>query len=421
MQILFYAAVLLTVTATFAYFNHFTLKLPRNTGLLVIALVVSVALRIIEYFSPDFAPVRWLQSELEGADLGPLLLNVVLAFLLFAGAVGVDVQGLLARKWTILVLATIGVLLSTLIIGGGLYFILRWVGIEIPLAYCFAFGSLISPTDPVTVLDALSRIGVPKRLQAIIAGESLFNDGVGVVLFTIFLAAAGATGGGEEITVLGAVTDFLREAGGGVILGIATGAIAFFAMRGIDEYGIELMITLALVCGTYSLAQYLGVSGPVAVVINGLMFGSIGKKYATSSTTREYVDKFWSLIDELLNAMLFLLIGLEFAVLDLRAPIVIAAALAIPLALFARTTSIVLASLPLHLGSKDKLPATALLTWSGLRGGISVALALSLPASEYRSVLLTCCYGIVIFTMVVQGLTLRPLAMRLYPTPDPDD
>lgn len=420
MPILFYAATLLTITATFAYFNHYTLKLPRNTGLLVIALVVSVGMRVAEYLIPDFGAVRWMRGELEKADLGPLLLNVVLGFLLFAGAVEVDVRGLMARKWTILVLATIGVLLSTLIIGGGLYYILQWVGIAVPLPYCLAFGALISPTDPVTVLDALSRIGVPKRLQAIIAGESLFNDGVGVVLFTIFLAAGGV-GSGEEITVLSAVTDFLREAGGGVLLGLGTGAIAFFAMRGIDEYGTELMITLALVCGTYAIAQYVGVSGPVAVVVNGLMFGSIGKKYATSSLTQDYIQKFWSLIDELLNAMLFLLIGLEFAVIDLRTPIVVAAALAVPLALFARVTSIVLASLPLHLGAKDKGAATILLTWSGLRGGISVALALSLPASEYRSVLLTCCYGIVIFTMVVQGLTLRPLAHRLYPEADQSD
>jgi CPA1 family monovalent cation:H+ antiporter len=409
-----YAAVLLTVTAGFAYGNHFLLRLPRNPGLLVIALCVSVALRLIEWRFPDLGLASFLNAELDQLNFGATLLHGFLAFLLFAGAIDVDVRQLWSRRWSILALATVGVLVSTLAIAAGMFFIFRNVGLAVPLSYCLVFGALISPTDPVTVLEVLRRVSVPQRLQALIAGESLFNDGIGIVLYTIFLQMATQPEGGG-FSVWQGTLDFLIQAGGGAVLGLCTGGVAFAAMRSIDQYDIELIISLALATGTYALAETIGLSGPVAVVVAGLLMGSVGVKYAVSETTQDYLQKFWSLTDEILNAVLFLLIGLEFAAIELRWQYVAAAGLAIPLSLVARILSISMASLPLNLGAPHKLRGISLLTWSGLRGGISVALALSLPTSDYHQPLITATYAIAVFTMVAQGLSLQSVATRLYP------
>jgi CPA1 family monovalent cation:H+ antiporter len=379
---------------------------------LVIALCVSVALRLIESRFPELGLASLLERELAQLDFGAALLHGFLAFVLFAGAIDVDVRQLWGRKWTILALATVGVLVSTLAIAAGMFFIFRSVGIAMPLAYCLVFGALISPTDPVTVLEVLRRVSVPQRLQALIAGESLFNDGIGIVLFTIFLQMAQA--GGAAVSPWDGALEFVRQAAGGAVLGLCTGGVAFAAMRSIDQYDIELIISLALATGTYALAEAIGVSGPVAVVVAGLLMGSIGVKYAVSETTHDYLQKFWSLTDEVLNAMLFLLIGLEFAAVDLQWSYAAAAGLAIPLALLARGLSIAMASLPLNLGAPHKLRGISLLTWSGLRGGISVALALSLPASDFRQPLITAAYAIAVFTMIAQGLSLQGVATRLY-------
>jgi CPA1 family monovalent cation:H+ antiporter len=413
-----YFAILVLITAAFAYLNHHLLRLPRSSGLLVIALAVSLALRATESLFPHFELAATLREALSRADLGSLLLNGFLGFLLFAGAIGVNVRELLTRKWTILALATIGVVLSTVMIAAGMYYAFHIAGFDVPAVYCLVFGALLSPTDPVTVLRVLDREGVPRRLHAIIAGESLFNDGVGIVLFTMFLAQAGSDSA-SDFTVGEMLLDFVREGGGGAVLGLATGGMAFVVMRSIDEYNIELLISLALVAGTYALAQHLGVSGPVAVVIAGLLMGSVGARYAVSDRTRDYLRRFWSVVDELLNSMLFLLIGLEIALIDLRTPYLVAAALAIPLALGVRAASSLAASLPLNLEARHKARGVTLLTWSGLRGGISIALALSLPASPYREALLTACYGVAVFTMLAQGLTLGWVASRLYPSHDP--
>ncbi|MGH7091652.1 MAG: cation:proton antiporter, partial [Stellaceae bacterium] len=406
---------LLIGAAFCAYLNHYVLKLPANSGLLLIAMALTLILRLVEQAFPAMDIARLLQQSLRRADFGSLLLNGVLGFLLFAGALDVEVEGLLARKWTILALATAGVVLSTLGIAAGMFWIFRLCGVEVPVGYCLAFGALLSPTDPVTVLSALRRAGIPAPLQAVIAGESLFNDGIGIVLYSIALAvAAGGGHGGPSAQGVGLL--FLREAGGGALLGLCTGALAFAAMRGIDEYRIELMISLALVTGTYGMAQTLGVSGPVAVVVAGLLIGSVGLRYAVSSTTHEYLMKFWSLVDELLNALLFLLIGLEFAAIELRWSFLAAASLAVPLALGVRGISIALAGLPLNLSAPNKMRAVGLLTWSGLRGGISIALVLSLPDNPYNPALVAACYGVVIFTMTAQGLSLGRVAAWLYPS-----
>jgi CPA1 family monovalent cation:H+ antiporter len=412
-----YVAVLLSVTAGFAYFNHHLLRLPRNSGLLVIALIASLILRGVEALFPSVELATLLRHALGQINFGAALLNGFLAFLLFAAALDVEPRALIDRKWTISALATIGVLISTFAIAAGLFFIFRFVGIEVPLAYCLVFGALISPTDPVTVTGALERLPIPRGLQAVIAGESLFNDGIGIVLYSIFLQLAAQPAESMSSILVGSIA-FARETGGGILLGLAGGGFALLAMRGIDEYNIELMISLALVTGIYAVAETIGVSGPVAVVTTGLLMGSIGVKYAVSGTTQDYLQKFWSLTDEVLNSLLFLLIGLEFAALDLHWAYIAAAGLAIPLSLVVRGLSIALASLPLNLGAEHKVRSISLLTWSGLRGGISVALALSLPDSPYREALLTACYGIAVFTMIVQGLTLHRLAARLYPGMD---
>jgi CPA1 family monovalent cation:H+ antiporter len=413
-----YVALLFAVTAGFSYANHYGLRLPRNSGLLVIALAASLCLRLIEYVFPAIGLATVLRHSLDHANLGPLLLNVFLGFLLFAGALDVDVRALRDRKWTILALATVGVLISTFAMAGGMFGIFRLAGISVPLSYCLVFGALISPTDPVTIPSVLRRLHIPARLEAVISGESLFNDGIGIVFYTVFLHYA-TSGGDSGVTVFGIFLDFIREACGGILLGLAAGGLAFAAMRGIDEYNIELMISLALVTGTFGIAQSIGVSGPVAVVVAGLLMGSVGVRYAVSRTTHDYLQKFWRLVDELLNSLLFLLIGLEFAAIDLRWSFVVMVGLAIPLSLAVRGLSITMASLPLNLGAPHKLRAITLLTWSGLRGGISVALALSLPPGPYREALTTACYGIVIFTMIVQGLSLNRVASRLYP-PTPE-
>jgi CPA1 family monovalent cation:H+ antiporter len=411
-----YFAVLVAVTAGCAYLNHHLVRLPRNTGLLVVALIATLALRVVAEVFPHVGLAEALRAKLDRAHPGDLLLNGVLGFLLFAGAMEIEVKALLAHRWTILFLATIGVLLSTVLMGGGMYVAFRLVGIDVPWAYCLAFGALISPTDPVSVLKTLDRESVPQRIRAIVAGESLFNDGIGIVLFALFLGEAMyPQAGGYSVVAM--TLEFFRAAGGGVALGLALGGAAVLVTRSIDEYNVELLISLAVAAGTYGIARDLDISGPVAVVTAGLLMGSIGRR-AVSDTTQTYIRRFWSVTEEILNSFLFLLIGLELSVVELEIPYLIAAAVAIPLALVVRGLSILAASLPLRIDPRRHMRGVALLTWSGLRGAISIALALSLPASPYREALVTACYGVAVFTMLVQGLSLGKVASRLYPSHD---
>lgn len=412
-------ALLLALTAAFAYFNHYVLRLPRNIGLLALALAASVALRLVARAFPGLMLDQLLGEAVARIDFAPLLLNLLLAFLLFAGAIEVDLGALLDRKWTILALATVSVLLSTILVGFGVWAIFTALGIAVPVLYCLAFGALISPTDPVTVLGVLQRAPVPDRLRAIIAGEAMFNDGIAIVLYSLLLQAA-IDGGSLPGPLVWAIR-FLREAGGGALLGFTTGMAAFVTMRGIDEYSIELMISLALVAGTYGIADTIGVSGPVAVVVAGLIMGSIGKRYAVSERTHDYLSKFWGLVDELLNALLYFLVGLEFATVALDWRLAKAAVAAIVLSLLARAVSIAIPGVPLNLHAKHKLRGLAVMSWSGLRGGISLALALSIPAQDFRVPVITVTYAVVIFTMLVQGVSLGWACRRLYPDAGPSE
>jgi CPA1 family monovalent cation:H+ antiporter len=319
---------------------------------------------------------------------------------------------MMERKWTILALATFGTILSTGLVAYALLGVSSLLGLTVSLPWCLVFGALISPTDPVSVLDVLKRVGISRHLQATVAGESLFNDGVGVVLFTIMLSiatASPAVGPG----LLHVAWLFVLEAGGGGLLGFLLGTLAIKALRRVDDYNVELIISLALASGTYSLAGVLGVSGPVAVVVAGILIGNKGVSTAMSDTTRDNLMTFWRLIEEVLVALLFLLIGLEIAAIDLHWRELGATLVMIPVVLVVRWCSVAASAVPLHLRLSNKAGPLLILTWGGLRGGLSVAMALSLPDSPAKAPVLTIAYGIVVFSIVVQGLTLAPLAARL--------
>lgn len=402
------AGVLLVLAALFGVLNHHFLRLPHAIGLVVIALFASLGVLGIDLAVPSLGLGRGVTGMLRGIDFNAALMQGMLSFLLFAGALHVDVSELAARKWAIGALATLGVLLSTFIVGTGMWFFLGLLGLSIPYAYALVFGALISPTDPVAVLGILKTVSVPKPLEAKIAGESLFNDGVGVVVFTILaaLAAGGAMGPGD-VGIL-----FAEEALGGVVLGGVAGYVAYRAMRGIDDYALEVLITLALVVGTYALAQNLNTSGPIAVVVAGLFIGNHGVKYAMSETTRDHLSKFWELIDEILNSVLFLLIGLEVLVVGFDLRFAWAALGAVPLVLGARFISVGVPIMLLSLKSEFTKGAIPVLTWGGLRGGISVALALSLPESAEKNLILSMTYGVVIFSIVVQGMSVKKVVEK---------
>ena len=413
-------AVLLTLAALFGYLNHHFLRLPTSIGLVVIALAVSLVALGIDALVPGFGLGESLRASLLKIDFYEALMQVMLSFLLFAGALHVDLSQLANQKWVIASMATFGVLLSTFLVGGAMSLVFGALGIEIAFIYCLLFGALIAPTDPVAVLGILKTTRVPVSLEAKIAGESLFNDGVGVVIFAILLSiAVGGGGEGGGVDPAGVVVLFLQEAVGGAVLGIVLGGIVFAAMRRIDEFNLEIIMTLALVIGGYQIAQMLHVSGPIAMVCAGLLIGNHGKRLAMSESTRTHLTNFWSLIDEILNAILFLLIGLEILLLPFEGPYLAAALAAIPIVLAARFVSVGIPIRVLGAFGEFTRGAIRVLTWGGLRGGISVALALSLPASGAKDAIVVACYGVVVFSIIVQGLTIGPLVRRIVP-PDPD-
>jgi CPA1 family monovalent cation:H+ antiporter len=397
-------AIVITLTALFAYLNERFLKLPPTIGVMVSALVASILLLGLSH--AGIAGVDWARTLLDVVDFDDLLMNGMLSFLLFAGALHVNLDELLERKWTILLLATVGVTISTFLVGTAAWGVFRLLGFDIPYIYGLLFGALISPTDPIAVLGLLKRAGVDRRLETIITGESLFNDGVGVV---VFLLIRGIATGSHEATVAGAMKLFAVEAVGGIAIGLAAGYIAYRMLRKVDQYIVEILITLAVVTGGYALAQRWHMSGPLAMVVAGLLVGNQGRALAMSDHTRENLDNFWELIDEILNAVLFVLIGLEVLVLDLSPPYLIAGLLIIPVVLASRAVS---TSIPVAMlrGRREFPPfIVTLLTWGGLRGGISIALALSLPPSPHRDLILVATYMVVVFSILVQGLSVGRL------------
>ncbi len=402
-------AILLVLTATFSWVNFRLALLPHTIGLLVMGLGASLVVIGAETVMPGLFNYEGLAALLRQVDFQKTVLEGMLAFLLFAGALQVDLVSLRSRAMTIGAMATIGVVVSTAIIGCVVWAAAGLLGVAISLPWALAFGALISPTDPIAVLATLKEVKVPEDLKIVMTGETLFNDGVGVVLFAVIVdAALGDTLGALQIGRMFAV-----EAVGGAALGAVTGFVACRAMRRIDDYSIEVLISLALVVGTYAIASRLGVSGPLAVVAAGLLVGSRGPRDALSDESERYLFGFWTLIDQMLNSVLFLLIGLEVLVLRFEPAFGWLMVLAVPLVLVARLVAVSGPVMLLGSFRKFERGTIAVLTWGGLRGGISVALALSLPEVAEKSALLAATYAVVLFTLIVQGLSLRTVIKRV--------
>ncbi len=395
------AALLLTFAALAAYCNYKFLRLPRTIGLMVIALAFSLFLVFLG--SLGIVRIKEAAVFVQSIDFSQTLLHGMLAFLLFAGALHVDLNDLKSQALPVTVLSTLGVVLATAVTGLLLWVVARWIGIHLPWIYAFLFGAMISPTDPIAVLGILKSVGAPRSLEIKITGESLFNDGVGIVVFLTILDMAL----GRHEPEIGQILGFLlKEAAGGVLLGFLLGWVFYRLLKSVDMYQVEVLLTLSLAAGGYSLAEALHVSAPIAIVVAGLFIGNHGRAFAMSEQTRENLDKFWELMDEVLNAILFVLIGLEFLAVDLKSTYLLIALSAILIVLIARYASVASLVAAMRLSRKFSKGVIWILTWGGLRGGISIALALSLPAVPERQVILAMTYVVVVFSVLVQGLTI---------------
>ncbi len=403
------AATCLVVTALLAYLNHRFIGLPTSIGVMVSALGLSLLLVVLDAFGVAYGLRDYEQSLLRSIDFSDVLMQGMLSLLLFAGALHVDLSELREYRWQIGALAVIGTALSTLVVGASLWLALPWIGLPVPLIYCLLFGALISPTDPIAVMGILKSAGAPRNLELVIAGESLFNDGIGVVIFSLLL---GMLASGDVPTLRHAGELLLHEAGGGVLFGLVLGYATFRLLRSIDHYQVEVLITLAAVMGGYALANRMHVSGPLAMVVAGLTIGNHGRSLAMSDMTRHHVDLFWELLDEILNAVLFVLIGLEVIVIRFPSGIATGALLAVVITLLARWLTVGLPFGMWHRALRLPKGAGRVLTWGGLRGGISVALALSLPEGPERVTLLALTYCVVIFSILAQGLTIGKVVRR---------
>jgi len=407
---LFHAfTILIVLSALFGYINEKFLKLPIAIGLMLIALAMSLAIVVLGNIFPGTLdePVAMVRS----INFSKVLMEIMLSFLLFAGALHVDVKTLAKERNPVMIFATLGVLASTFMIGGAMYGVFMLMGLPTDFIYCLLFGALISPTDPIAVLSILKETTIPKRLEVKIAGESLFNDGVAVVIFLSIYAIAEK--GIAEVSVGEIGLLFLEETGGGILLGFALGYVGFKLLKTIDAYVVEVLITLAMVMGGYALASYLHFSGPLAVVIAGLIMSDKGRNEAMSDTTREYVDKFWEMLDEVFNSVLFVLIGLEVLAINFQLNFFWAGLVAIFVVLLSRLISV---GIPISLMRlrRDFIPNTIfILTWGGLRGGISVALALSLTGAMPRDLIVSVTYIVVVFSIVFQGLSIGALVKRM--------
>ena len=403
------AAALLVLTALLSYANQRWLKLPTTIGVMATSLALSLALVALDAVGLSGGLHAREQGLIRSIDFSQLLMQGMLSLLLFAGALHVDVRSLRDYRWQVALLAFLGTAASTAVVGVALWFAIGAIGLPVPLLECLLFGALISPTDPIAVIGMLKSGGAPRNLEVVIAGESLFNDGVGVVIFTLLLGMA-LDGGTPTLGHASAL--LLQEAGGGLLFGWALGAVTVRLLRSIDHYQVEVLLTLAAVVGGYALANRLHVSGPLAMVVAGLIVGSKGRAEAVSDATRHHVDLFWELLDDILNAVLFVLVGME--VIAIRFPLrpgpaLVAGGAAITITLAARWLTV---GLPVALASRAfRLPAgaAAVLTWGGLRGGISIALALSIPPGPWRDTLIALTYGVVAFAILVQGLTFARL------------
>ncbi len=412
-------ALLLTLAALSSYANSRFIGLPSTAALMLFSLLLSLAFIVGEHFGLPFKNA--LEHLLGQINLSQTLLGGVLSFLLFAAAMNIELDALREQRWRVFSLAFVSTLLSTVIVAALAWVIFRWLGLNLPLLYCLLFGALISPTDPVAVLGLLKNANTPLALKTKIAGESLLNDGAGLVAFLFFLESLVATGPTLDLEWRRAVELLLIEAGGGVALGLALGGTVFLLLRSVDDYRVEVLLTLALVSGGYALALALHTSGPLAVATAGILVGNLARKHAMSEQTRHHLDTFWELIDEVLNALLFAVVGLQVVALKFQPGYLLAAAAMIPAVLLARAASVAGPGAVFRLFGREIEPLGGflLLTWGGLRGAISVALALSLPAGRERDVLLVVTYVVVAFSILVQGTTIPLLLRRIPPSRAP--
>lgn len=409
MEIFTIVTILTVLSALFAYINIKVLKLPFTIGLMIIAMVFTLVILVLGYFDSNI--IKSSKALIGAIDFEEVLLDVMLSFLLFAGALHTKLDELAKHKSPIMLFATVGVLISTFLVGCMFYGISLLVGHEIQFIYCLLFGALISPTDPIAVLGILKDAKAPKNLEVKIVGESLFNDGVGVVVFLVIFSIAQSGLAEVEASEVGLL--FFEEVFGGLGLGLILGYLGYRVMKTIDHYETEVIITIALVMGTYGLASYLHFSGPLAVVVAGIYLGNKSPEQAWSKTTQNYVDKFWELIDVFLNALLFVLIGFELLIITINGEYMLLGLLAIPVTLLARFIAL---SGPIMLFKKklDFVPKTNLImTWGGIRGGISIALALSMAPEMERDLFVTVTYVIVVFSIIGQGLTIGPLVKKV--------
>jgi CPA1 family monovalent cation:H+ antiporter len=401
-------AILTVLAAAFSYINFKFFRLPTTIGLMVIALGMSLLIFGFNYFIPGL--LADAKALIGAIDLSEVILDIMLSFLLFAGALHTNYEKLKRYLAPIITLATVGVIISTVLVALATYVVLGLFDIELNFIYLLLFGVLISPTDPIAVLGILKEANVPKKLEIKIAGESLFNDGVAVVIFLVLLSLAENI---ESVSALEVAKLFGVEVFGGLLFGLFTGYIAFRLLRSVSNYEVEVLITLALVMATHVIAVHFHLSAPLAVVVAGLFIGNRAREEAMEAQTELYIDKFWELVDLLLNAILFVLIGLELLLVEYHVNWLVSGLILIPLVVLARYLA-VLPPVKIFEKRLEFLPGTAkILTWGGLRGGISIALALSLPPEMGRELILSLTYTIVVFSILVQGLTIKGLAQRL--------
>ena len=410
MEYFLITSILVCLAAVFGFINVKFLKLPNSIGLMLITILFSLGVLALSAFDDTLLIAE--KEIITSIDFQTVLLDVMLSFLLFAGALHTNFEQLRVQRWPVLVFSTIGVLVSTFLVGTIIYFVLQIIPLQVDYIYCLLFGSLISPTDPIAVLGILKKAGAPKMLEAKIVGESLFNDGVGVVVFlTIFKIASSGTG---EVNPVEILELFGTEVLGGIFVGLVLGFLTYKLMKSIDDYDIEVIITLAAVMGGTAIAHHFHLSAPLAMVTAGLIVGNDTVRTSTmSEITETYVDKFWELVDILLNTILFVLIGMEMLVLTFKGDFVIAGLMAIPIVLICRYASLLV---PIQFFRKklNFVPNTNLImTWGGLRGGISIALALSLTDEMHRELFLMITYFIVVFSILVQGLTVGKVVEKL--------
>lgn len=410
MNIYLIITLLIVLSASFGYINIRFLKLSETIGLMIVAILFSIGLLGINYFSPS--SFGFARNFISTINFSSVLLDIMLSFLLFAGALHVDISLLKSERRSIILFSVISVILSTLLVSGFIFGISRLIGFELSYIYCLLFGGLISPTDPIAVLGILTKANVPKKIETNIVGESLFNDGVGVVIFITIMEIIRS--GVDNISAIQISWLFIQEVAGGILFGIALGYLMYWLLKSIDNYQTELMITLAGVMGGYYLANFFHISGPLAIVVAGLLTGSRSKEKAMSDTTELYVIKFWELVDVIMNAILFVLIGLSIITIQFETVYMWAILLIIPAVLISRFLAL---RIPLLVAKKwidIDYKTTLLMTWGGLRGGLSIAMALSLENGSNKNFIVAITYGIVVFSIIVQGLTVEKLAKKLY-------